>query len=156
MLMLSAFSIHTFAQADLEKAQTYFSKYIDAKAFQELSMKSLPTLADCKLVFKDSSAIIYYNFIENMKKKHKEDTRTDTNTFVDMWIESFTTTDIKLGNKKYAGGMKKIEDKFQKDTTFYQVNMLRTKGAALGVAFNYWVYINGHWVFFFKPWWAFK
>ena len=52
--------------------------------------------------------------------------------------------------------MKNILDKLQSGVTFYNVNMLKEKGAEFGVAYKYWVKIDTRWVYFPKPWAAFE
>jgi len=152
-------TVHTFnakAQNYSDQAKKYFSKYLTSKSMTELITKSLPTLEDCKLVFKGQNAYTYFRVIEEMKSKLGAELQKENETFVEIGIATFSTQDIEQGKGNYAGGMKNIVDKLQTYVTFYQVKLLREKGAEGGVSFNYWVNINGRWVFFPKPFNAFE
>jgi len=147
-------SFYSFAQDNLTEAKTYFSKYLNTNNFMEDWIKALPTLEECKLVFKGTNADSCFNYIEEMKSKMKVETGTPF--YVDLQVESFTTVDILQGKGNYTGGMGKIGDRLQKDIVFYKIELLKTKGAENGMAYNYWVKLNGRWVWFPKPWRAFK
>ncbi len=136
--------------------KTYFMGYLKGSALLDMGMKSLPTLEDCKLVFKDEDAATYFKYVEEMRKKTGAETAKDTSVFVDVRIESFTSGDLVNGKGNFAGGMKNCADKIKPNCVFYEVNMLRTVGAEAGVSYKYWVNINGRWVFFPKPWRAFE
>jgi len=144
------------AQNYSDQAKIYFAKYLTSKSMTELITKSLPTLDDCKLVFKGQNAYTYFGVIEEMKSKLGAELQKENETFVDIGIEIFSTQDIEQGKGNYAGGMKNIVDKLQTYVTFYKVELLREKGAEMGVAYKYWVNINGRWVFFPKPFTAFE
>jgi hypothetical protein len=146
----------SFGQNYSEQAKTYFSKKLDSKVFLELCIKSLPTMDDCKLIYKGQNAYTYFGFIADMKSKFQEELKKPTETFVDLKVESFTTEDIHAGKGNYAGGMKNLADKLQPAVTFYKIDLLREKGAEFGVAYKYWANISGKWVFFPKPWTAFE
>jgi len=145
-----------FGQNNSEQAKTYFGKTLDSKAFLELCVKSLPTIDDCKLIFKGQNAYTYYGFITDLKSKFQEELKKPIEKFVDLKVESFTTEDVQSGKGNYAGGMAKIADKLQPAVTFYKIDLLREKDAEFGVAYKYWVNINGKWIFFPKPWTAFE
>jgi hypothetical protein len=163
-IILTALTLSLTAQDYSELAKVYFSKYLDSKSFSELTSMSLPTFEECKLVFKGQNAKIYFDYIDEMrikmedelkKRTFEDELKIELETFADIRIESFCTADILQGKGNYAGGMKKLADKLQKNVTFYEINLLRTVEAEHGVAFKYWVNINGRWVAFPKPWRAF-
>jgi len=149
-------SMTTNAQNYSDQAKIYFTKHLTSKSMIELIAKSLPTLDDCKLVFKGQNAYTYFGVMEEMKSKLSDELQKEDETFVDIGIETFSTQDIEQGKGNYAGGMKNIVDKLQNYVTFYKVELLREKGAEMGVAYKYWVNINGRWVYFPKTFAAFK
>lgn len=142
-------------------AQDADKQFANAKSKKEmltLISKSMPTLADCKAIYKTTEdAEYYFKFSEEMKAKLTEElTKPENETFVDMRIESFTTEDIIAGKGNYAGGMARISSKLKPAVTFYGVELLREKGAEHGMTYKYWVYVNSKWVFLPKPYSAFK
>lgn len=151
------FTTHTMQAQDYSaQLKTHFMGYLKGSSLLEMSMKSLPTLEDCKLVFTDADAATYFKYVESMRAKAAGEAAKDTSVFVDVRIESFTSGDLASGKGNYAGGMKNCVDKVRPNCVFYEVNMLRTVGAEAGVSYKYWVNINGRWVFFPKPWRAFE
>jgi hypothetical protein len=149
-------SLSIYSQDYSEQAKNHFSKYLDSKLFIELCSKSFPTIEECKLVFKGQNAYTYFGYIEDIKSKMAEELKKDSEKFLDIRIEAFCTSDIIQDKGNYAGGMKSMSDKLQNYVTFYEINLLRTMEAEFGVAYKYWVNINGRWVFFPKPWNAFS
>lgn len=135
--------------------KTHFAAYLDKNKFEEMAVTALPTLAQCKAVFTDSAAEVYHTYVENMMSKGTP-VPGQTELFVEVDYETFTTEDVKAGKGNYAGGMERIKSFLQPGITFYKIELLREKGAEHGMAYNSWVYIQGHWVFFPKPWKGFK
>jgi hypothetical protein len=152
ILLFSASSI--FAQDAAKQFSTAKSK----KEMLTLISKSLPTLEDCKAIYKTKEdAEFYFKFSENMKAKLAEEiTKTEDEKFLDISFETFTTEDIAAGKGNYAGGMTKLNGKLNPAITFYKVELLRELGATSGMAYKYWAFINSKWVFLPKPYSAFK
>ena len=148
-------STFTFAQDLSEEAKKYFSNYMDNISFFNMVEKVTPSLADSKLVFKDDKATVYYDFVTaNMSKMAiKPDSVIK---YEDIRIESFTTEDILADKKNYAGGMARIKDYLKPNITFYEVNYLKKVGDKYGMAFKFFININGKWIIFPKPWRAFE
>jgi hypothetical protein len=143
------------AQDYSAQAKIYFSKYQNSRAFIELCSKSLPTVDECKLVFKGQNAYTYFGYIEEVRTNISEQINKESENFADIRIDTFNSNDIQDNKGNYAGGMRRLKDILQGYITFYEVNLLRTKDAEFGVAYKYWLNINGRWVFFPKPWNAF-
>jgi hypothetical protein len=155
-VLLLCFLSMAFAQQTNETAKENFKKYLDGKLFLEYAAKSLPTLDECKMIFKGSNADSVYALTQEMKAKLSQAGKS-SETFVDVSAESFTTEDMLEGKRgAYTGGMKRIADKINPNIIFYKITYLRTVGAESGMAYNCWVYINKRWVFVPKPWNAFK
>ncbi len=106
-------------------------------------------------MFKGSDADTYFVYAQELGKK-MGGTSTDTSVYNAIRLESFSKQDIIQDKGNYAGGMKNIKDKLLDGVTFYEVNFLRNAGDENGVAWKYWVNIDNRWVFFPKPWRAFK
>lgn len=159
LLFLFAFLAGTsasFAQNYSQQAKTYFNQYLSTQTMTDLIRNSLPTLEDCQLVFKDAYAKQYFDYVEKSKEQMLPGQVKQDEKFVAVGVDVFSTQDIQQKKGNYAGGMNGIADKLQAYVTFYKVELLRTEGADAGVSYNYWVNINGRWVFFPKPWHAFK
>lgn len=144
------------AQNQSDQAKTYFSTYLTSKSIGELMLHSLPTLEDCQSVFNGGDAETYFRSIEEMKSKSGGGSNEGNETFADLRIEHFSTSDIQQGKGNYAGGMERIVDKLQPGVVFYQVSLLRKMGDEHGLAFKYWIRINDRWVFFPKPYAVFE
>lgn len=156
IFLMTLVTITASAQDLSDQAKNYFAKHLDSKSMAELILKSLPTLEDCKSVFKKPDAETYFKAIEEMKAKQGTELSEESEAFADVRIESFSTRDIKEGNGSYAGGMEGIVDRLQPDVVFYKISLLREKDAERGLAFKYWTYLNGRWVFFPKPYSVFE
>jgi hypothetical protein len=143
------------AQQTNETAKENFKKYLDSKLFTEYAAKSLPALAECKMIFKGANADSAFAAMQEMKTKMGPGASSEI--FVDVRAESFTTEDMLDGKPgSYTGGMKDIAEKINPKITFYKITYLRTAGAENGMAYNNWVFINKRWIFLPKAWRAFK
>ena len=146
----------SFAQSNATIATNYFENYLIGQKMVELCALSLPSEAECKLVFKDSNATHYYGFIKYMANNLKGITEKDTNVFVAVRVDTVTSADVLMHKGNYAGGMNDIADRLQADVVFYKINFMRKTDDEYGYAYNYWIKIGERWVFFPKPWYAFK
>ncbi|WP_329416523.1 hypothetical protein OG802_33220 [Streptomyces sp. NBC_00704] len=68
-----------------------------------------------------------------------------------------TTDDIRAwtptARSNFPGGYEKVKDRFKAGLTVYVWDYTKP-GAERGLAYNGLVYVNGHWAFFPKPWYA--
>lgn len=135
------------AQDYSEQAKGYFRKFLEPGSRKEL-INHLPTLDECKIVFTNLDAFTYYGLIEEMRKGMVEELKSDTAKYVDVKVTCFSTQDIDLDRKNYPGSMRNVRTRLQPYVLFYKVSMLRAVGAIGGFSFQYWVFINGRWVFF--------
>jgi hypothetical protein len=71
-------------------------------------------------------------------------------------VDTFTTEDVLMHKGNYAGGMNGIADRLIEGVVFYKINFMRKTDDEYGYAYNYWIKIGERWVFFPKPWYAFK
>ena len=154
-LFFFSLSKSIFAQDNSKQAREHFGKYLDSKKFLELCIKSLPTLDECKLLFKGQNAYTYFGSIEDIKRQLNEELSKPFIKYEDLRIESFTTEDIQNNKGNYAGGMKIIADKLQPNIRFYNVNFLKNKDDKDGMKYQSVININGKWVFCPKPWRSF-
>jgi len=142
------------AQDYTEQAKTFFGKYLTSSQMEDIIMKSLPTVEDCKLIFKGSNAYTYFGMIEDMKKQFQKPANNESYSYVR--VEQFSTQDIEQDKGNYAGGMKNIVDKLQPYVIFYQIKLLKGSETESRMSLKYWVNINGRWVYFPKPYAAFE
>jgi hypothetical protein len=141
-----------FSQNYSEQAKVYFSKYLDSKSYFDLCINSLPTLEDCSMVFNKENAYTFYGYIVDLKKNMRNQQKTELEKYADIKVGSFSISDISQGKGNYAGGMKNIVNKLQPNVVFYNITLLREIGNTSGISYEYWVKIEGRWVFFPKPW----
>lgn len=87
-------SVKLHAQTNSTLATNYFDNYLIGQKMVELCAVSLPTEEECKLVFKDSNATHYYGFIEYMVNNLQGITEKDTNVFIAVRVDTFTTEDV--------------------------------------------------------------
>lgn len=130
-------------------AKVFFAKYLSTRSYFDLCKKSLPDLKDCKMVLKAEHAYTMFGAMGDIKNGlDSEMVNRNNEVFEDVKIEVFSTQDIELGKGNYAGGMKEVFEKLQPYVLFYKVTYLRKKGDDAGLAYKYWAYIHGRWVFF--------
>jgi hypothetical protein len=155
LIVILVFSASNIVAQDAAKQ---FTNVKSKKEMLTLISKSMPTLEDCKAIYKTKEdAEYYFKFSEDMKTKLSEElAKTEDEKFVDISFETFTTEDIAAGKGNYAGGMTKLNGKLKPAITFYKVELLREKGAEYGMSYKYWTFINSKWVFLPKPYSAFK
>ena len=150
--LLMALPFPSLAQDYTVKANDFFRKYTDSKALLELALKALPTMEDCKMVFKEKNAYTYFGFVEDMKKKMQEEATKPGETFKAVRVTANTSCDLERGQGDFPGGMTKCIGSFHSNVTFYAVTLLPEEGATAGVTYSYWIRIDGRWVYFPKPW----
>ena len=153
LIVISNFiNIASYGQDYSEEAKEYFSGYLDTESQMELFTTSLPTLEECKLIFKNENANIFYEYVETLKIEIENEELIEKEYFAVCKVESFSTCDFEKETNYIVGGMYKIKDKFKDKIIFYQVTYLREQDAVYGVNYNYFVNIKGRWVFIPKPW----
>jgi hypothetical protein len=147
--------LNAHAQNYSRQAQIYFSKYLNSKTLEQQLIQSLPSLEDCKMVFKKEHSYTYFGQIEELKSQIKLNkgmlVGKELINFKGVKVNPFSTQDIELGKGNYAGGMADIADKLENYVVFYSVVFLKNKNDESGINYKYWVNINGRWVFFPAP-----
>ncbi|MBC7861720.1 MAG: hypothetical protein IAF38_02025, partial [Bacteroidia bacterium] len=128
LLPLIFFVSLALAQQTNETAKENFKKYLDGKIFMSYAARSLPTLEECKLIFKGTNADSVYEAMQEMEVKLAQGGK-GAETFADVRAESFTTEEMLEGKPGvYTGGMKRISEKINPKITFYKISYLRTVG----------------------------
>ncbi len=147
-IIMTVFTINLKAQDYSEQAKKYFEKYLTTELLYGVMIKSLPTLEDCKFVFKGREAYTYFGIAEEMRTSLSSKSEKENIKFVKVRIKNFSTQDVMQGNASCTGGLKNIKEKLQPYVIFYGVKFLKEEGATTGVSSRYWVFLNGRWVFF--------
>ena len=136
------------AQDYSQQGKLYFSGYLSTKAMSDLISNSLPTLEDCKLIFKGKYAYTYFGMLEEAKIELTKSINQENKSFEDVNLYAFSTQDILLGQANYASGiLKENIENLQPYVIFYKLEFLKLKGDTAGISYKYWVNINGKWVF---------
>jgi hypothetical protein len=66
-------------------------------------------------------------------------------------ISTFSSDDVIAERGNTNGGMIGIRNVFLPGVVFYKVSFLKKKEDEYGLAFKYFVFLNGRWVIFPKP-----
>jgi hypothetical protein len=136
------------AQDYSQQGKLYFSGYLSTKAMSDLISNSLPTLEDCKLIFKGKYAYTYFGMLEEAKIELTKSINQENKSFEDVNLYAFSTQDILLGQANYASGiLKENIENLQPYVIFYKLEFLKLKGDTAGSSYKYWVNINGKWIF---------
>lgn len=135
------------------KGKDYFINFLNSEIWYKWFLESLPSIEECKVVFTESNAHIYFGIVTELKKMLKtENLGLENKRFLDFRIESFSTQDIKEDKGNYPGGMKQIIDKIHSGITFNRIIFLNEPNDEHGHSLKYFVEVNNRWVFFPKPW----
>lgn len=136
---------------------SYFNQFLDPNSdVASLFFRAQPNVSDCKAVFAKSyyreiSDIYYFRYrdsMENNIEKHNVENKTR------VAFGSYTLTDIRNGQDELPGGMRRLfqqYDALMPGVRFYIVKFIEGDNE-FGITYSVWCYINGRWVFFFKPW----
>ncbi len=131
----------------------YFNQILNSNNdINGLFLKSQPHLHDCKLVFSKNffweiSELYYFKYRDEISKDFS---KFKNENFSYVTVNSYSLTDI----NELPGGMKILFEQFealQPGITYYVVKFLDDNSKVI-VSLSVWCYINGRWVFFFKPW----
>ena len=149
---------YTVSTPDQQDFDRYFAKFLNPELDPRLLLlQAQPTLADCREVFSDEYyknvhslySIFYYSILN--EEKSLGDNLRDKDVYKQ---HSSSFSEVKDGKHNLPGGM----------STIYNIGALRpgklryydisfqAKNSEHGISFKIWVYLNGRWVFFPKPW----
>lgn len=145
--------LNSNSQSNENDIKEYFNQYLNSKDQFRLIAKSLPTLEQCKVVFKDEYAPAYYNFISKLDEQiNIEISKLEHETHIDCKIDSFNTNDLKNNNSNYNGGMSEFAQVFNPDINFYRLTYLLENGSeSYKSTYKFFVNIDGNWLFFANP-----
>jgi len=146
-------AFNSIAQNHEQNAKEYFNQYLNNKDQFRLIARSLPTLEQCKTVFKDEYASIYFNFVSKIHEQiNAEIEKIDYEEHVDCTIDLINTNDLKPGNNSYTGGMDEYMHVFNPNVIFYRLTYLfEDNSQSHDSIYKYFVNIDGDWLFFANP-----
>ncbi len=143
----------------------FFNSYLSSKDQYEMLENSFPTLEECKLVFVDNYAQIYFNWLNELKSTYfnsnltkdfltdfgmiryafSEEDKTAINSgktvFSKVNFDFTSTNDFKVEWKKY----------YQPNLKLYRITFLIEAKDTEGFDYNAFVSINKKWKYFPKP-----
>jgi len=151
LLFISVFNSN--AQDAENDAINYFNQYLNNKDQFDLITKSLPTLEQCKVVFKDDFVSTYYDFASKLDKRLKiEISKLDYEEHAGCKIDSWNTNDLKTDNSSYNGGMDEYMHVLKPNIIFYRLTYLFENGSqSHDSIYKFFVNIDGNWIFFANP-----
>ncbi len=109
----------------------------------------LPTLADCRAVFKAGGADLVYLYCKNGIDPLEADLQGQ---FVDLKTAHYTTAQLKASKEFLASNKRELRDHLLPDIRFYQVTYFEPESQ---LSLRYFVKLDGRWVYFSNPWRAF-
>lgn len=128
----------------------------DIQERQRLTYELLPKRSEYQAVFKKE-------YIRKVQKYHKKWYRSVSPALgpqraTQSYLNCHQTTpeellEMKGGAKHFPGGYGEIADWFQPGVELYRLQFLE-KGARVGTSYDVFVYLDGHWRIFPKPWMA--
>lgn len=140
-----------------EIALSYFNQFLDTDFdVNSLFFRAQPNISDCKTVFtskyyKEICDIYYYTYRDSMDGNNEKGKIESATT---VKIDSYTLTDIRNASDHLPGGMRQLfqeYDALHPGIKFYIVHFFNDKNELI-MNYSVWCYINGRWIFFFKPW----
>ncbi len=151
VLFVSIFN--SSAQNHEKDVKEYFKQYLNNRAQLNLINKSLPSLEQCRVVFKDEYTSTYFKFVSNLHKQiNAKMAQIDYEEHIDLNIDSFNTNDLKNKKSSYTGGMDEYIHVFKPNIIFHRVTYLFENGSqSYNSIYKFFVNINGNWVFFANP-----
>ena len=109
----------------------------------------LPSLADCRAVFKAGGADLVYLFCKNGPDPLESDLQGQ---FVDMQTAHYTTAQLRALPELLASNKRELREHLLPDIRFYEVTYLAPESQ---LSLRYFVRLDGRWVYFANPWRAF-
>jgi hypothetical protein len=140
----------------------------DTTAFTHLAMKGIgvnhleflrtmiPTLEDCRAVFKGNGGDLVWAFSKSMFGEMTRNPNDFAVQYVDFRTSHFKVEEALQSSEALRSGMMRIREYLLPGNTFYQVTYLEEQGSEFGVTYRYFVHVGDHWVYFPKPWRAFE
>ena len=125
----------------------------------KLLLLAQPTLADCREVFSDEYFIQVYHFYSHqyLYLVEQPDSDIKMHHLIDedeFRVDTSTYADIKSGTHNLPGGISSIYENnaFRPGKLQYHTVRFVQSNQEHGISFKIWVFLNGRWVFFPKPW----
>jgi hypothetical protein len=133
-----------------------FNKFLNTDIdVNTLLFKAQPSLADCREIFSNEYYLLIHQFYSTFyfsmlaNGKNSNDKLRDKDVYV---FRASSLSDIKNGKHNLPGGMSEIVDALRPGKFQYYTISFRKREDEHGITFNIWVFLNGRWVFFPKPW----
>jgi len=150
--------VNTVKAGTLDDAKQLISKFmIKGADYAKLTNSLKPTLADANALFaKEEYAKKAFDYITKIFEQinKKKDYIQPKDGEIGYTVIPATVKDIKEGTgnaSEFPGGYKKISSKLKDNNNIYLIKFLK-KGEKDGSTFHSLVFVNNHWVIFFKVW----
>jgi hypothetical protein len=151
LFTLTVSVITGYGQIYEDQAKSFFSKFKNSTEVAQYIYYNLPTLEECRLVFKGAVADTFYTKINALKVPVEQVIDSPEQRFEGVKISTFSSDDVIAERGNTNGGMIGIRNVFLPGVVFYKVSFLKKKEDEYGLAFKYFVFLNGRWVIFPKP-----
>ncbi len=133
----------------------FFGKFLnDDVDIAGILLKAQPTLSDCKYAFNNEYYYDIFLFFILFYREKLIDAKDEDKSF-DRFNEVLGFEPNKILNSDFGRHKKRLETIFRSNIDLYNITFYGEEKKAI-VGFNFWVFINGRWVFFPKPLWAYR
>lgn len=153
LVLLIFLPLSLFSQGDSTEIANFFQGYLDKEARAKFLEQALPTYEECQYVFKPEYVDQFYKYIQDLPPVQL---KVDEKEYVTCSIRSHIVRESEDIHKRLTGGIYWSDTTVNNNIELFTVRYLRNESATYGLRYSNFVYINGRWVFFPKPWRAFK
>ncbi len=142
--------INCYSQSAENEAKDYFNQFLNSKAQFELISKSLPTLDQCQMVFKNEYASEYFDYMSKFKEEIKEySQKIELEKHIDCKVETINTSSL---NDTKTSNMNEYSHVFKPNITFYRLTYILKNGEeSVRSLYKYFVNADNKWLFFPNP-----
>jgi len=149
LILLMTMSISGTCQDETKKAEDYFTVFLNKNGSDLIEVFTMhqPTLADCKIMFKDDFYKDAFKGINEMFVNLLEQTETQNNRFKNKTVcraTKFNSSDV----SECPGAVKRVAEHFNKGITCYKLEFLENKDSESGSSYYFFTIINYRWVYF--------
>lgn len=149
ILLILLFPLLGMSQNEEKQAEKYFSVFLNKQGEELVNIFSIhqPTLADCKVMFKDEFYKEIYKNFNNLFLELPEQSDILTSRLKNKTIckaTKFNSSDT----SGCPGIVKRMSNTFTPNIECYRLEFLESKNSEFGSSFYFVSFINNRWVYF--------
>lgn len=133
----------------------YFGKFLDDHVdIGALLLKAQPTLNDCKTIFTEEYYYDVFLYYAQFYRSRLLEANNDDTSLARL-NEAHSFEYKKVSKNDLIGNRKNPHLMFRDNATLFTIRFLGINKEP-GISFHFWCFINGRWVLFAKPAWAYR